>query len=87
MRRSLHYALRLWVIVAVIAFGSSLLAPAPQQTGPYASALSSLALGTVALATPSCPMTYCPGLHTNCGGIQNPTKCQGQGTHCRTVSC
>jgi len=87
MGRSLHYGLRLLVLMAVVAFVSLVLAPAPRQIGPYDSALSSLTMVTDAQAAPSCPMTYCPGLHTNCGGIQNPTKCQGQGIHCKTVSC
>ncbi len=86
MCRSLHYGSRLFILVAVFA-SVSLLAPAPQQAGPYVSALSSLVLGTDA-HTASCPQQYCPGLHTQCGlrlGIQTKCKITGQG--CSTVNC
>ena len=91
MFRLLRYGFRLSMIVAVVAFLSLVLAPGPQPTSPYASALSVLAMGSAAHADPpACAHTKCDAscLHTVCcDNLGQPTKCKFTVQGCSTASC
>ena len=65
MRKSLGYAFRFLVIVAVVAAVPALLGPASPVNGPYLSALSNLSAGTT-LAANSCNNKACGSFSGPC---------------------
>jgi hypothetical protein len=78
MSRSSRYALRLIAGIIGVGLLSMLLIPAPPAVSPYASALSTLSLGTDLLAAP-CAHSYCAKL-TFC--VKSNTRIE----NCRQVT-
>ncbi len=65
MHKSLRYAFRFLVIVAVVAALPALLAPTSPANSPYLSALSNLTAGSV-LASNTCPNKVCASFGGPC---------------------
>ncbi len=90
MSRSLRFALRLALVVAVVAALQLVTAPAPGGGSPYVSSLSSLGVSP-ALAAPGCNTKYCakePGRKSpTCHQSTSPYNCSASGNVCTVTAC
>jgi len=90
MTRPIRFALRLTLVVAVVAALQVVTGTAPGDGSPYQSSLSTLGVGA-ALAAPGCNSKYCskePGRKSpTC--IQAPVNynCSGSGNVCTITPC
>jgi len=85
MCKSLRYAFRFLVIVAVVAALPALIGPASPANSPYLSALSNLTAGSV-LASNSCPNKVCASFGGPCVKATGYI-CAGGGGQCFTRLC
>jgi len=86
MQKLTIYALRSIAIAAVLASLSLVIAPESQVGTPYSSAISTVALGTDALAAP-CSKVYCSHGSRCVSDPQRKDNCRFVVGGCQTIAC